>query len=546
MLLSVPHLPNLATSVNARVTSKMFQTRSSTKAHLSFEKVFCKQLHSMECISWKCQPGNRPKYCKVVKRNNRETWLGIHRKNRTYLKCKKCGTLILDSPKVKKDHCLVHLKKEKEFSDMYTCLVCGRKFHSFGAVNSHLGLVEKLSHFSVGIHYLDESEKYNGFVEKLLVDCFTNAKSIVKQMSYKRQRGRVQCKKCLAIVTDEPCFKRTHTFPHVQNETEYKWLFRCLICPKRNFIFESMYDSSLRKHFQAVHEKIKPKCGENYEERLEESKHAIDEMVGSCFPPLKKKISRSNSKVKRRSKSKVKRRISKEAIKERNAECEKRSVPRSRRSLKCLKCGVCVSHLANRKQHSIVHLKQANKIDWFYKCLLCQRKKYTTTTHSCILNHLSKNHSKIYQECTVGVDYLCQKEKYLNLIKAEIEKCFNYVIEFKKPLTQKNFSRKLKFTAVCKICNKIVCSNKSALTRHAAVHLKSETTITNLFLCIICRRKRLYCGRCFDDIRIHIQNTHNVRKPILNTHYLDHTNKYKAKLKVLYKKCFPDYAFLMM
>lgn len=137
-----------------------------------------------------------------------------------------------------------------------------------------------------------------------------------------------------------------------------------------------------------------------------------------------------------------------------------------------------------------------------------------------------------------------------NLVKLEMNECFNYVgnhlMQTQEKLIKKGakpriFKMKLVNTATCKLCKKMVRNVNFTMKEHSSVHhLKIETNVKNLFTCLLCPKGgKSFNGRSI--IYTHVKYSHCVPKPMVNEHYLDNTEMYKSDLNALYKKCFPEF-----
>lgn len=444
--------------------------------------------------------------------------------NYRYSKCNKCGTFVRKYAFDQKAHCLSHLaKKECGQYKFYFCLLCHRSNNRFieeHSVKRHLQKNHKINNALLGVHYRDESNKFKHLLQKVTKECFYNSEEITKQSKRSEQKpNSIKCSKCCKEIQDIPSFKKCHVLSHVRSETEYKWIFQCMICPKNRHHFETMYKLSLRKHFVSFHNTVKPVSGSNYIDRMDEVFYTIGEMVNICFAgqipyskELQYKTPKSNGHVTQSPKN-------------------------------CLKCGMSISKLlCRRMSHTIKHLKMSHQIDWVYKCLLCHSNDPLKTLHyNSVISHIMRIHSISRSDCTIGVHYQSRRNEFYPLIKLEMEECFKHTIHSLGSINTtigKKKIQKLTHETECKVCNASVINRSYHMKDHASIHIKYETKIRNLFECLMCSKKEWSSEK---NIRGHIYRVHHVVKAKQDVHYLNNTNQYKKQLELLYKKCFPDY-----
>lgn len=102
---------------------------------------------------------------------------------------------------------------------------------------------------------------------------------------------------------------------------------------------------------------------------------------------------------------------------------------------------------------------------------------------------------------------------------------------------------KLVSTTVCSICGKSVRNVNCVMKYHTLRNVKSDTNIKDLFVCLLCQKyKNIHIANYCSVIKSHIRQSHRVRKPSPNVHYLDNTEKYKNLFQDLCKKCFPEFS----
>src|SRR4051812_35568587 len=120
---------------------------------------------------------------------------------------------------------------------------------------------------------------------------------------------------------------------HVRQETEYNWLFQCLLCPEYN-PYDTIYNNNLKRHFANSHTNIKPKVGSNYIDRSKEALPLIKKMLNNCFngQPIQpaKMQDGGEDLTEKHSKEKM---------------------------FKCNKCGLSTSS-GHRYRHGVLHLKR--------------------------------------------------------------------------------------------------------------------------------------------------------------------------------------------
>lgn len=219
----------------------------------------------------------------------------------------------------------------------------------------------------------------------------------------------------------------------------------------------------------------------------------------------------------------------------------------------CFKCGNVIA--ANRVlRHCKIHLIKEQKLDWYFKCLICiNSKQFTSVNLNSFRRHLANEHFKLLRDCTIGMHYLDRRTEFHNLLRTEARECFDYVPRrFKSTATCNEASMKKKriilkstYVATCGLCSTTVRNSNSMMMQHAVTHIKIETSIKNLCICLICEKD----GRIYDALtkwrmNEHLRYKHRVLQPTPDVHYLDNTKMYKNELESLLKRCFPDYATL--
>lgn len=93
---------------------------------------------------------------------------------------------------------------------------------------------------------------------------------------------RIQCALCELEISFS--HKKKHSLKHVPENTDIKWLFRCLVCSESSCVQSLYFDTVVEKHIPKKHFIKIPQLGVHYVNKNDEYKEDILAVYRLCFP----------------------------------------------------------------------------------------------------------------------------------------------------------------------------------------------------------------------------------------------------------------------